>query len=439
MVLIGCGFLITAGVIWGVLFAVKGQWIVVPMDIMYIVAGIVGIALTRRKQAHAAGILLLAILFITLVAFSLLLDVPSPAVGRSTHHLMPALAACAFMFFRGQGPWLRHGVTGLFMVAYVFLDVTSFGLSPAYVQPDDVRALNAWGNNLFAMATLYMALMVMQADVSERNALEADFRTALVEGQFVLHYQPQVDARGQVIGAEALVRWKHPRHGMVPPGDFIPMAEQTGLILPLGDWVIKQACTQLALWARDPATASLQLAVNVSARQFRQPDFVAQVSSIVERCGVDPRLLKIELTESMLVNDIDDIIAKMAALKASGVSLSLDDFGTGFSSLSYLKRLPLDQLKIDQTFVRDLLTNPNDAAIANTVVSLGQNLGLDVIAEGVETEGQRDFLGSIGCHRYQGYLFSKPMPVADFDAYLASRHVAQEAPTPVVASMNART
>lgn len=307
------------------------------------------------------------------------------------------------------------------MVAYAVLDVSSFGFQTDFVLPADVRAMNAWGNNLFAMVTLYMALMVMQIDVTARNALEADFRTALIEGQFVLHYQPQVDAQGQVIGAEALVRWKHPRHGMVPPGDFIPMAEQTGLILPLGDWVLKQACMQLSLWAKDPSTASLQLAVNVSARQFHQPDFVAQVSSIVERCGVNPQLLKIELTESMLVNDIEDIVTKMTALKDSGVQLSLDDFGTGFSSLSYLKRLPLNQLKIDRAFVRDLLTNPNDAAIAGTVVSLGQNLGLEVIAEGVETEGQRDFLGLIGCYRYQGFLFSRPMSAADFDAYMNGR------------------
>lgn len=425
MVLIGCGLLMVAGSGWALMFAMKGLWVAVPMELWLVATGAVGVVLARRQKAFEAGLLLMGTLFLTLIGICLFLDVPSAQVGRSSHHLMPALAACAFLFLRGQHPWLRHGVTGAFMAAYVLLDVTSFGLSAAYVQPDDVRALNAWGNNLFAMITLYMALVVMQADVTARNALEADFRTALIEGQFVLHYQPQVDAKGQVIGAEALVRWKHPRHGMVPPGDFIPMAEQTGLILPLGDWVLKQACMQLSIWAKDPRTQALQLAVNVSARQFRQPDFVAQVSSIVERCGVDPQRLKIELTESMLVNDIEDIIAKMTALQSSGVQLSLDDFGTGFSSLSYLKRLPLNQLKIDQAFVRDLQTNANDAAIASTVVSLGQNLGLDVIAEGVETEGQRDFLGSIGCLRYQGFLFSRPMPAADFDAYMDGK----DAPT----------
>ncbi|MDE2402654.1 MAG: EAL domain-containing protein [Burkholderiales bacterium] len=422
MVLFGSAFLIAAGGGWAVLFAWRGLWASVPMEIWLVITGIASIVLTRRQKTQEAGLLLMATLFITLCGICLVLDVPSANTHRSTHNLLPALGACAFLLLRGRHPVLRHGTSVAFLIAYVVFDATTFGLSTAYVWPADIRSLNAWGNDLFSIATLYMALMVIQADVTARNALEADLRNALIENQFVLHYQPQVNGKGQVIGAEALVRWKHPRHGMVPPGDFIPLAEQTGLILPLGEWVLKEACTQLAIWARHPDTAALKLAVNVSARQFRQPDFVALVLNIVERCGVDPHLLKLELTESMLVNDVDDIIAKMKGLKERGVSFSLDDFGTGFSSLSYLKRLPLDQLKIDQTFVRDLLTNPHDAAIASTVVSLGQNLGLEVIAEGVETEGQRAFLLSIGCLLFQGYFFSKPVPVAEFDAYVKRSH-----------------
>lgn len=418
MVLIGCGFLITAGMGWAVLFALRAQWLAVPMELFLAGTGVFGMVIARRGKVHEAGLIVLATVFVTLVGICLLLDVPSSAVPRSTHHLFPAIGACAFLLLRGNSPLLRHGVTGACFLAYIMFDLPGLGFQTAFVQPDDVRALNAWGNDFFAMATLYMALQVMQADVSAHNALENDLRTALVEGQFVLYYQPQVSVDGRVIGAEALVRWKHPRHGMVPPGDFIPLAEQTGLILPLGEWVMRQACTQLAIWSRNPATAALKVSVNVSARQFRQPDFVAEVTNIIERCGIDPSRLKLELTESMLANDLDDIIGKMEALRARGVSFSLDDFGTGFSSLAYLKRLPLDQLKIDQAFVRDLLSNANDAAIANTVVSLGQNLGLEVIAEGVETEGQRNFLTSIGCHHFQGYLYSKPVPVADFEAYI---------------------
>jgi diguanylate cyclase (GGDEF)-like protein len=251
----------------------------------------------------------------------------------------------------------------------------------------------------------------MQAVLEARTALEAHLREGLRKGQFLLWYQAQVDRAGRLTGAEALLRWHHPQRGLVAPHDFIPLAEETGLILPLGDWVLETACVQLAAWARRPETADLTLAVNVSARQFRHPGFVDQVAATLARQGTDPRRLKLELTESLLLQDVGDTIDKIAALKARGVGFALDDFGTGYSSLSYLKRLPLDQLKIDQSFVRDILTDPNDAVIARTIVALGQSLGLAVIAEGVETEGQRAFLLDHGCQAFQGYLFGRPGPV----------------------------
>jgi EAL domain-containing protein (putative c-di-GMP-specific phosphodiesterase class I) len=205
---------------------------------------------------------------------------------------------------------------------------------------------------------------------------------------------------------------------LVPPNEFIPLAEETGVILPLGHWVLETACTQLARWAGRPEQAHLTLAVNVSVHQFRQPDFVKQVLAVIKSTGADPRQLKLELTESLLVDNVEEIIEKMFALKAKGVGFSLDDFGTGYSSLSYLKRLPLDQLKIDRSFVRDVLIDPNDAAIAKTIVALAQSLGLGVIAEGVESAAQRDFLASSGCHAYQGYFFSRPLPLEDFEAFV---------------------
>jgi EAL domain-containing protein (putative c-di-GMP-specific phosphodiesterase class I) len=204
---------------------------------------------------------------------------------------------------------------------------------------------------------------------------------------------------------------------MVSPAEFIPLAEETGLILPLGLWVLETACTQLAVWAALPAMAHFTLAVNVSALQFKQPDFVNQVLTVLKNTGANPCRLKLEITESMLVDNVQDIIEKMFALKAKGVRFSLDDFGTGYSSLSYLKRMPLDQLKIDQTFVRDIMVDANDAVIARTIVALAQSLGLGVIAEGVETEAQKDFLASSGCHAYQGNFFSRPLPLADFEKY----------------------
>ena len=257
----------------------------------------------------------------------------------------------------------------------------------------------------------------MQAEVSAHAMLEADLREAVQKQQFVLHYQPQVVGNGRITGVEALVRWQHPQRGLVSPAEFIPLAEETGLILPIGQWVLETACAQLAQWAQNPELAHLTMSVNVSARQFSYPDFVDQVMAILEHTHASPNLLKLELTESMLVNDVGGITAKMGALKAHGVSFSLDDFGTGYSSLTYLKRLPLDQLKLDQGFVRSIVTDPNDAAIAKMVVVLAESLGLSVIAEGVELQAQADFLAHLGCHAYQGYLFSRPLPLAAFEAF----------------------
>ena len=258
----------------------------------------------------------------------------------------------------------------------------------------------------------------LEAAVMARAALEADLRQAIEERQFLLHYQAQVLEGGRVTGAEVLVRWQHPRRGLVPPCEFIPLAEETGLILALGKWVLETACAQLALWASQPDMAHLTLAVNVSAQEFREPEFVKQVLAMLHQTQANPARLKLELTESLLVNDVEDIIAKMAALKAQGVGFSLDDFGTGYSSLSYLKRLPLDQLKIDQSFIKDILTDPDDAAIAKMIIALAQSLGLAVIAEGVETPGQRDYLAGQGCHAYQGYLYSRPLPLPEFAQFL---------------------
>ena len=250
----------------------------------------------------------------------------------------------------------------------------------------------------------------MQAIVTSRAELENDLREGLRQQQLLLHYQPQVDVHGRIIGAEALVRWQHPSRGMVSPAHFIPLAEESGLILSLGDWVLNEACRQLRRWAAQPAMAHLTMAVNISARQIHQPDFVDQVLAAIHTAGVQPYHLKLELTESLLLEDTEEIILKMTALKACGVGFSLDDFGTGYSSLAYLKRLPLDQLKIDKSFVHDLLTDPNDAAIASSIITLAQSLGLNVIAEGVETEAQRQRLEALGCYTYQGYLFGHPVP-----------------------------
>lgn len=270
----------------------------------------------------------------------------------------------------------------------------------------------------------------MQTMISTRAALETDLREDIKKEALLLHYQPQVDHRGRLIGAEALARWPHVRRGMVSPSEFIPVAESAGLILPLGALMFKTACRQLASWSSDPATERLSIAINVSALQMRQKNFVEEACAIIKQTGANPHRLKIELTESTLVSNVNDVISKMGKLKAIGVSFSLDDFGTGYSSLSYLKRLPLDQLKIDRSFVKDVLVDPNDAAIARMIIALSRSLGLSVIAEGVETEEQYAFLARYGRLNYQGYLFGRPLPPGDFErlvrAFSPHQKLAQE-------------
>jgi len=257
----------------------------------------------------------------------------------------------------------------------------------------------------------------MEASVRARMGIERDLRQGMAEGQFELYFQPQIRQGGRLSGAEALIRWNHPQRGLVPPLDFIPQAEETGLIVPLGQWVLGAACRQLGAWANHPHTASLTLAVNVSARQFQRPDFVDHLIRLMAETGAPRGLLELELTESLLLDDVESAIEKMLKLRAVGLGLTLDDFGTGYSSLSYLKRLPLDRLKIDRSFVRDVLVNRNDAAIAKTVVALAEALALNVIAEGVETAGQRNFLAGLGCHAYQGMFFSMPLPLDQFEEF----------------------
>ncbi len=263
----------------------------------------------------------------------------------------------------------------------------------------------------------------MQTVLEARATLEADLRQALDQQLFRLYYQIQVDRLRRPLGAEVLLRWEHPRRGLVLPGEFIPLAEEIGLIVPIGLWVLQSACAQLRVWQDDPLTRDLTLAVNVSAKQFRQPDFVAQLQRVLQESGANPARLKLELTESTVLGNVADAIGKMHEIKSLGINFSMDDFGTGYSSLQYLKQLPLDQIKIDQTFVRDIATDPNDAAIVQTILAMTEILGFEVIAEGVETEAQREFLDLRGCPAFQGYLFGRPLPLVQFETALRDRSV----------------
>jgi EAL domain-containing protein (putative c-di-GMP-specific phosphodiesterase class I) len=417
LLLFGSCLAMAVGGAWTAYFALREQWAPMVLDASVALIGGIALACTLTERLRLASILSVSLLFTVICTFCLFIDVPHEGVPRSVHMHLLSLAACAILLFRGEKAWLRIGMPLGCFATCLFFAGSDLGFKDLNLMPPlDVRLFGVWMNNVVAFVLLGSVMVLMQADVSARNAIEADLRTAVAEGHFLLHYQLQIADGGKIIGAEALLRWQHPKRGLIPPGRFISVAEETGLIVPIGEWVLRTACTQLVAWAADPRTAGLTLAVNVSASQFRQPDFVAQVLSIVKLSGVQPARLKLELTESMLVKDIEDVVQKMTTLQAHGVGFSLDDFGTGFSSLSYLKRLPLGQIKIDQSFVRDLSTDSSDMAIVRTLISLGKGLGLTVIAEGVETEEQHAWLRDNDCHFFQGYLFGKPVPLEQFEA-----------------------
>jgi EAL domain-containing protein (putative c-di-GMP-specific phosphodiesterase class I) len=266
--------------------------------------------------------------------------------------------------------------------------------------------------------TLRFFDQLMQEAINNRADIERDLSIALEQEQFQLHYQIQVDSDGVALGAEALIRWLHPLRNMIHPNQFISIAEECGLIIPIGHWVLNSACAQLKAWEKNPLTQNLSLSVNISAKQFHQVDFVDEIKAMVLQYAIKPNLLKLELTENILADNIEPLILNMGALKDFGIQFELDDFGTGYSSLQYLKRLPLQQLKIDRSFVRDIAFDNSDRVIVKTIIAMADSLDLKVIAEGVETEVQRQFLESSGCMRYQGYLFSKPVPIDDFEVLL---------------------
>lgn len=265
----------------------------------------------------------------------------------------------------------------------------------------------------------------LQAAVSKRIAMEEELRHAIGGDQFVVYYQPQFD-HDRLIGAEALVRWKHPQRGLILPAEFIPLAEESGLILQLDDWTLRTTCRHIAAWTRGGRMAKITIAVNISVQQFRQPDFVERVLMTLKQTGLDPSYIELELTENSLIEDMENVIARMSELKVHGFRFALDDFGTGYSSLSYLKRLPLDKLKIDISFVRDILTDTSSSAIAHAIISLCQAMNLAVIAEGVESEGQRQYLEKLGCSCFQGFLFSRPLPADQFELLMSEFSAAGE-------------
>lgn len=421
MRLVASLMMLVMGAGWGVYFSLRGVWVIVALDTALMAGGLAVIALTWLHRGRTANVVLFTVLLAVICGIAALMDVPTSAAPRTTHLYLLPLSVASLLAFRDDRFWLRYGLALVCVGAFTVLAATTGTPLPGYNLPDEVRVSGSWVQAMAAMVILMTLIHIMLTDATEQSALEREMLEAVVQEQFVLHYQPQVDQDGRVIGAEALLRWRHPERGLLMPGQFIELAEQSGLIVPIGKWVLETACAQLHEWAHQPGKRDWTLAVNISQKQFAQSDFVAEVLQLTDRYNVPAHRLELELTETMLVADMADIAGKMAVLVTRGISFSLDDFGTGYSSLSYLKKLPLKKLKIDQSFVADLPADPSSKAIVRTVIALGQSMGLAVIAEGVENKEQHQFLLDSGCLLFQGYLLSRPVPLLQFEAFGSRR------------------
>lgn len=434
LILFGGFSTVICSALWGLYYLNRGDLPHLSINLILVVIGSIILMLTFNNYLRCAAIIMCHAL-LSMVLFAALGDIPVDNIPRSVHMNFLPVVAATFLIFHREGIYLRFvlPIIGLLLFLAVALNVMPIPSSDL-AAPIEGRLVGVWINHFTGVVGASVVVAMMQANMNSRNALESDMRRAIARGEYHFHYQPQVDVSGRILGVEALLRWHHPTRGSVSPLEFIPLAEETGLIIPIGEWGLRTACAQLTEWSKSPLTNHLTVAVNVSITQFRQPDFVQEVKSILLLSGASPSKLKLELTETALADDIDVVVEKMQALKNIGVTWSLDDFGTGYSSLSLLKRLPLDQLKIDKSFVSDLLSDKRSLAIINTLIGLSQNLNLSVIAEGVENEKQLMALQSNGCLSYQGYLFCHPLPISELNDLIigkeATGHIRYQ-PAPV--------
>lgn len=408
--------IIIGSLFWGIYFTMRGYWGLVLSDVALSVVGFITIVLAREKRFLLATLVALTVLTLDQAMLSLLVDVPTQEAPRSAHMYYLPMCVFALVALRDESMWLRRGVPSLCLLLFGVFAASPL-VSPGPLQLDpDIRVFGSWFNSTLAITTAIILLNIWQTDISPYREKEAEIAKALTNNEFVLFLQPQIDANLRIVGGEALVRWRHPQRGLIMPGEFIPMAEKTGQINDLGHWVMREACRILSTWSNDPELSRVVLSINVSAAQMTQPDFVSDVMSCLTEFNVAPGSLRLELTESMLVKDVDGIAKKMAQLQAHGLTLSLDDFGTGFSSLSYLKRLPLNELKIDKSFVHDMEVDTSHATLVDSMLQMGMSLGLQITAEGVETQAQWEYLRDRGCHLFQGYWFSPPCALDVFEA-----------------------
>jgi EAL domain-containing protein (putative c-di-GMP-specific phosphodiesterase class I) len=407
------------GLLWLAAFLLAANW---PAALALLALGLASIPcwLIARGGQFSLGLMLAQIVCgIFLFGFSLVFDVPNEAYPRTTHLYFLVIAIVGFINYRREPSWLQVPLIALSLAAFITLSARHLAVPFTMPMSDDIRALGTWVNAGYAICMLGGCIVAMHVDFSRDAERAKELQKALWKQQFHLVYQPQVDAAGRALGAEVLLRWTHPKRGEVSPSEFIPVAERAGLMPQLGSWVITEACRTLAAWRDDPARRNLTLSVNVAADQFIQPDFCDALLQAVDKSGISPALLKLELTETVFVHDVDAIVSKLGLLRRAGFAISLDDFGTGYSSLSYLRQLPLNQIKVDRSFVRSVAESRRAAALAKTIVQIGHDLGLDVLAEGIETEEQHTIMHAYGCTGFQGFYFGRPMSLTAFEDWLA--------------------
>jgi EAL domain-containing protein (putative c-di-GMP-specific phosphodiesterase class I) len=409
-----------AGVAWAVVFSMIGWWWVVALDFLIIASGLSIYFLIRRGH-FAAGLLAgQASLAMIAITMAVVMDVPTDEYPRVSHLFLLVVAALGYLNYQREKSTAQLALIGFCLAGFVVFASAPLPNPFMVDMPAWLRSGGTWANAILATTMLAACIHAMHADFVRRSDFSRDLSSALWNDEFRLVYQPQVDANQITIGAEALIRWDNPRRGSVSPAEFIPQAEQLGLMPAIGGWVLEKGCETLAEWSRSDELRHLTLSVNVSASQLMHEDFEKIVRETLARTGADPRLLTLEITESMLMTDIEPIIAGLERLRALGLSFALDDFGTGYSSLAYLRRLPVQQIKIDRGFVKDAANSLRGAQLARNVIHIGRDLGLEVLAEGVETPAQHAQLAAAGAKSFQGYLYGKPMSLHAFQERMAA-------------------
>ena len=405
---------------WAVMFAGYGQWELAVAEIFPTVIGFVSFVLARAGLLDTVLVIAQISFFVFISVFCLMFDLNMADTPRVTHLFFLVLAVTAYINHVRRRSRFQLVVVCASLAGFVVFASGNIHVPGAHSIPENIRHIGVWLNSSLATALLWWAICALQREFVNPSTLSRELSSAIRNDELQLFYQPQVDPAGVVIGAEALLRWNHPKRGFVPPDRFIPVAEDAGLMPLIGSWVLKAACETLVAWKDDPVLRDIALAINVSPSQFNRDGFAELVLETIALYGIDPARLKLELTESVLIGGIEPVVARMNLLRTAGISFALDDFGTGYSSLSYLRRLPVHQLKIDGSFVQGALESPQGASLVRNIIQMGLDLDFIVLAEGVETSAQHVFLLNSGCHQFQGYHFGRPTAHDVFRAHVAT-------------------